>query len=67
MMNVSTDSAEPGPDEPVLRELLIGVQRQRGRAVGALGEHVGQVEDPQRVERPEDQRDEDRRAAAAAA
>ena len=51
---VRTDSAEPEPDQPVGCQLLLGEQRQRRGAVGALREDVRQVEDAQRVERAED-------------
>jgi hypothetical protein len=43
-------------------ERLQGRVDQGGGPVGALGEHVRQVEDAQRIERPEDQRNEDGRA-----
>ena len=60
-MNVSTAMRGAQPVDPVRRERLLRDRRQRRRAVLPAGEHVRQVEDPQRVERPEDQRDEDRR------
>ena len=59
-MNVSTAIAEPEPVDAVRRERLLGDRRQRRRPVLPPGQDVGQVEDPQRVERAEDQRDEDR-------
>ena len=55
------------PDVAVADDRALGVDRHRLRVGPRAEEDVEDVEHAQRVERAEDQRDEDRRRAAAAA
>jgi hypothetical protein len=48
-------------DDPVGGQNLLRFERERVRVVRAFGQHIRQVEHAKRVERPEDECNEDRR------
>ena len=60
-MKISTEMAEPMPEVQGGEQVVVAEDRHRAGVVATAGQDEDVVEDPERVQRAEEQRDQDRR------